>query len=228
MAFYECKEEICVALGNVLENALTERGLNVDALCKEYNSLLGKPRNEYCQALLMSGVVKSDPFPFTNLPYFNARGLIDRHLVQVFEEVLQHETTQSMAYHFARTLRRQGIDAVLQPKRRDKLASLEPFQKEIEKVFRWCERAYEIIRGMRANAPILATVTEEEKEFADSLHFDWYYSYSDQASTYRAGVAQQERVQEHAAKTIAQKPHLKKVIDAISKNHGFGPNFFLK
>lgn len=227
MVFNECWEVVCVELAGYLNEDLNSKGLSVATTMRAYDAMMNDQKDAYSKSLLMKGVNMSERFPFSNTPYTNLRRLVENNLAKIFTEILQREATQRQVYKLARLIRGKSSHCILTPSQCVKLAELEDFKKEVEKVSEWCVKARAILMLMHDNVKLLASVTEEEKEFANSLQFDWFYSYSDQASTWRHGRERHEQVKRHATQVVAEKPHLKKVVEVISNWYDLGPRFFL-
>lgn len=222
MAFYETRETIAEQLGEYLKSVLLQKGLNTQDLISQHKSITSQYSDSYSNALLMKGLKHEDAPTFSNVPYSSFVGIIRDNFEQVFE-VLGLPTTQKAAVEFQRTLRHRAMSRC----QKDSLLNASFVAKEFEKISNWCDRAKDILAAMSANVTILSSVTDEEREFARSLSFDWYYSYSDDRNVYRAGSEAHKRVSAHARQVLAEKPHLRKVVDEIARAHRFNTSFFI-
>ena len=221
MAFYETRETIAEQLGEYLKSVLLQKGLNTQDLVSQHKTITSQYSDSYSNALLMKGLKHEDAPTFSNVPYSSFVGIIRDNFEQVFE-VLGLPTTQKAASEFQRTLRHRAMGRC----QKDALLNASFVAKEFEKISNWCVRAKDILAAMNANVAILSSVTDEEREFARSLSFDWYYSYSDDAGVRRAGDARRNEVAKRVNIVLATKPYLMKVVEEIARVHRFKPSFF--
>ena len=222
MAFYECREAIAEQLCECLLTALMVRGLDTKVFVNQYNWLNSQYKDPYSYSLLLKGLKKEHAPTFSNVPSMPFAWLIRDNFEATFE-ALGLPTTQQEAARFERTLRR---NKKLSEQQEATLLKAEFVAKEFEKISNWCVKARDRLAAMNANVALIASVTEEEKEFASSLNFDWYYSYSDSADDWRSGKAQHVKVVKHVQEVLAAKPYLSKVVEEVARAHGFGPSFF--
>lgn len=225
MTFYLCEDAVCDQLHQYLEQQMLENGNSVQALVKENSALFANLTDEYSQALMLTNVIRKDAPLFANLPRSNFKWEIRDNLAEVFE-AMELPTTQQQLYRLTGAIKRKGIEGALNPKQLVQLVESAPVQKIINEVATWCEKARQEIDIKKANLPLVSAATQEEKEFSNTLRFDWHYSYCDHISNWRAGNEQHGKVVQQTNLTLAMKPHLRKVVETVAKAHGFQSDFF--
>lgn len=225
MAHYDNVEIIAENLGNFIELVRREKGLNISEVVRHESELSKCVSDCYSRALLATGLTKEEHPTFSNIPRVLFKWTVRDNLESIFQ-AMDIPTTQKAANLLAQELRKNGITKGLNRAQRDKLEEMDIFQKEFKKMGEWLVKARNIILTMSENTHLLATVTEEEKEFANLLEFDWYYDYSDDSSVWRNGRAKHGEVQAKVMDILVAKPHLKKVVEVVAQANGFATKFF--
>lgn len=225
MAHYDNVEIIAENLGNFIELVRREKGLNIDEVVRHESELRKCISDCYSRALLAQGLPKEEHPTFSNVPRTMFVWTVRDNLESIFQ-AMDIPTTQKAANLLAQELRKNGITKGLNRTQRDKLEEMDIFQKEFTKMSNWMVKARNIILTMSENTHLLEAVTEEEKEFANLLDFDWYYDYSDDSNVWRNGNAKHGEVQAKVMDILVAKPHLKKVVEVVAKANGFSTKFF--
>lgn len=226
MTFYDCKEKISEDIAAYLQGIQREQGLVPMELVARHREIRDAFPDLYSQSLLMKGAPKEEAPTFSNVAKLTDSWDVRDRFEEVFA-ALALPDTQSAVHAFWRRIQRGSLENILTGQQKENLQNLWFFKERTEKLSSWITRASNILNIMTSNLPSLKTVTEEEKEFADLLQtFDWYYSYSDQASTWRAGEVRHKEVGAKVKQVLAEKPHLKKVVEAVAAAHNLGPGFF--
>jgi hypothetical protein len=227
MSFYECREFIVEQIVQYFHDAVWAKGLNTSELVKQYNELQQSFNDVYSRSLLKKGTPREEAPTFANVPYNGVHTWsVQDHLSEIFA-ILDIPDTQAALHGFWLKLKRRGIENVLTLRQKEDLVDWNVFTNQVKKLSDWTVRARSLLTAMHANLPLLQSVTEEEKEFANSLQsFDWWYDYSDQASTRRHGEARHIEVGKKVKETLAEKPQLRKVIETVAAAHNLGPGFF--
>lgn len=225
MAFYETRELICENINQYFQHYLRERGLITLDIVAQRNQIISSVKDVYSMALLMKNSPKEEAPTFSNIQTTYFTYLIRDNLEQIFE-TLGWATTQKEASRIASSLRRRSFSELLSDKQKKALEDMEIFQDSIKAITEWIIRARNIVVTMTANFPLLQSVTEEEKEFAKELNFDWYYDYSDDINVWRSGKERHAKKVGEITALLAQKPHLLKVVEVVAKAHGIPTKFF--
>lgn len=225
MTYYDCEEIICEQLSQYFQALLKEKKIDIREITAEHNALLAKYPDLYSNALLRTGIPRLTAPIFSNPPSKSFKWEINRNLARIFE-ALGMPSTQQEAYRFASLLKRKSVGAALSSKQRAQLEDLDFLKTMVDEISIWCEKARKEVDAMSANIPLLATVTEEEKEFANALRFDWYYDYIDELSRYREAKEGHRLVAKDIQQRLAEKPHLQKVVNVVASAYGFSPSFF--
>ena len=226
MTFYDCRDFIVEQIIQYLKGALREKGLTTAELTKQHNELRANFIDLYSRSLLMKGAPQEDAPTFVNVPYAGFYPWDVRERLDEVFEILDLPNTQAALHGFWLKLKRGSIETVLTEQQKENLTSWRIFTHKAKDISDWLVRARHILAIMTFNIPLAQIATEEEKVFGESLHFDWYYSYSDQASTWRAGEAKHKEVGTRVKQILAEKPHLKKVVETVAAAHNLGPGFF--
>lgn len=224
MSFYATIDNICQKLAGYLDSITDTEERNALAILKEYQGLFSESKDLYSNSLLRQGVKKEHLYLFANVPYSRYRWIIGE-IEEVFV-ALGLPTTQARAYKLSSELNRKGVTNALTAEQLNGLRNMEAVKNHFEKVVKWCNDAREVIAVVRANQQLIETVTEEEREFGKSLNFDWHYSYSDDIEVYRRGCDTHDRVSAETRKVLAEKPHLRKVVETVAAGAGLGVSFF--
>lgn len=226
MAHYDNVEIIAENFGNFIELVRREKGLDIIEVVRHERELQKSFTDRYSRALLVKGLPSEQHPTFSNVPRVMFVWTVRDNLESIFE-VLGIPTTQKAANLLAQELRKKGISGALTRAQRDKLEEMDIFQKEFTKMGNWLVKARNIILTMSENTHLLSTVTEEEKEFANLLDFDWYYDYSDDSSVWRGGRAKHNEITKQLNEVLLEKPHLKKVVEAVAVANGLPVAFFI-
>lgn len=225
MAHYDNVEIIANKFGAYVEQVLREKGLVVNDVIKLHNEIHSSVSDVYSRAILKTGLPHEEAPTFSNVPRQMFSWIVRDNLVSIFE-TLNIPTTQKCAHLLARNLQKNEVQNALSHIQLEALLEMEIFQKEFVKISNWLVKARANVVAMSANFPLLQAVTEEEKEFANSLDFDWYYDYSDDRNVWRTGNTKHKEVQVKVMETYIAKPHLRKVVEVVAKANGFATKFF--
>lgn len=227
MAFYECKKAITDQLGECLNLITIKKGLDVQRWVNEHKQLTSSVNDPYSAALLKKNAGNDFPPLFANIPSRNFSWLLRDHFEEVFE-ALGFPTTQQQADRFWKSIRNRSLRETLNNHQEEALLKTEFVSKEIAKISDWCTKARAMLVSMNANVELLSSVTEEEREFARSLRFDWYYGYSDDHSVWRAGQETRRVVARRVHETLSTKPHLAKVVKEVTQANNLSHDFFTR
>ena len=226
MSFYEAKAVITQQLSNHFKAVYFDKGLSTRPIVEQYKSITAAFSDLYSSATLLIGTTKRDAPLFSNVPRPEFEWNLDKHLEEIFE-VLDWKTTQYQVSVLSRQLKRSTLEQLVSKEKLAKLEELSFFKKEASKASEWIVLARQHLLTMHENLPKLQAITEEEKEFSELLKFDWYYDYSDDSSVWRFGQAKHNDVIAKVKATLADKPHLLKVVETVAASHGFKPSFFM-
>ena len=162
---------------------------------------------------------------FSNVPNVNFKQLICDNFESLLK-ALKLQNTEQQTSLFSRNIWHKKPHEILNASQEEALLNVEFIAKEISKISTWCENAHKANQTMSTNASFMPPVTDEEKEFARSLVFDWHYSYSDDGGVYRRGEESRKRVAKHVNQVLANKPHLSKVVKEVANANSFNETFF--
>ena len=227
MSFWASVDNICTKLAGYLDSITLAADLNVYAIADERKSLSSSALDTYSRSLLCTGIKPEHRALFANVPYSRYRAIVSDNLEKVFA-ALGMPTTQAQAYKLSNELNRKGVVGALTKEQLIALRGFSAVREHFEKVSKWCQDAREVNGIVKGNLSLLGTVTDEEREFAKSLNFDWYYSYSDDIEVYRRGRDTHDRVSAETRKVLAEKPHLRKVVEVVASAAGFSVSFFTR
>lgn len=225
MAYYECLNDVCEKLAQYLRDVMRDKGLDAEALVLQQKELMSGVKDSYSSALLMTDTPRKDAPVFVNVPRPNFKWIVQENLEGIFG-ILRYHSTQQMVFHLAKDLRKKNFHEILT---RDQKQALEEYYfitKEFKKVSDWMVEARAILAKMNENVYLLTSVTEEERQFARDLNFDWWYSYSDDRGVYQRGREAHDEKIIFVKETLAIKPHLKKVVEAVARANNFTEYFF--
>lgn len=225
MSFYITADNIRAKLAGYLDSVTLTAGLDVNAIAEERKNLSVSATDTYSSSVLCSGISSEHRCLFANVPYSHYQWIIGDHLEGIFA-VMGLPTTQAQAYKLSNELNRRGVEGALTKEQLNALRGFSAVREHFEKVMKWCQKAREVNSIVRGNLSLLGSVTEEEREFAKSLNFDWHYSYSDDIEVYRRGRDTHDRVSAETRKVLAEKPHLRKVVETVAAANGFSASFF--
>lgn len=226
MSFYEAKEVVTQQLSNHMKAVYFDKGFATQPVVEQHNALMSAFSDLYSKAILLTGTIKRDAPLFYNVPRPDFQWDINKYLEEIFE-VFGWATTQQQMSIIARQLKRSALEQLVSKEKLVKLENFYFFKKETSKASEWLVLARQHLLTMHENLPKLQTVTEEEKEFSERLEFDWYYSYSDDSSVWRGGQAKHNAINAEVKAILAEKPHLRKVVETVAASHGFSPSFFV-
>lgn len=222
MSFYETKDVLVKAIATFLNEQLVEKGLDAKSLVAQHNAIISGCKDRYSTALLYQGVRQKEAPVFSNVPYSNFNNIVFDKLEEVFYE-LKLPTTQQQVSELVRKLKRLPLTEVIDT---EKLLNSYLIRSQFTKIGDWMVDARGIIVAMSANFPLLAAVTEAEKEFSKLFEFDYYYEYSDSSSVWRSG---KERHAEQVAKinaVLCFDTSMQKVVETIANYHRLPVGFF--
>lgn len=213
-------------LSEYINEELAKSGLSVVEVRNALHATTAKARGTYERAILVLGEAKEDSLLINTSPGGIGRWDIEKKLIEVFA-VLGIPSTQHHAYHLANKLKRNPITKVLGEVELKKLVTVGTSPFEIQRITKWAEKARALNARREARLALLDSVTQEERDFGESLNFDWYYSYNDDIQVYRRGRARHEQVKKAATELLSQRPHLFKVVETVAGAHHFNPTFFV-
>lgn len=232
MSFYDTREELAELFKQYAEDKMLRAGYTVKKLVDLHKSLkdsLNAQHGEYYSAaVLYSGVpVKEAPL-FANIPHAYFAMMYKDKLEQIFTG-LRVPATQCSAVNIARKAKRNGILSVFTADQLDRaLFDTSIIGNLVERSDQWCREAVEALEIMTNNLPLVHKITDEEKEFAMLLNFDWHYDYSDDSSVWRSGLEKHRKVVAAVNAALEKNPELNKVLAAITKKNNLGAEFFTK
>lgn len=227
MIFQECKDTISMHVDAYLQTVLTNKGLNVQSVVAHHREIVTQFKDSYSRALLLQGLPKEEAPTFSNVPTTSFKWASWENLEEIFQ-MLQLPATQQRAHRLTCQLRTKTLTDILSAEQLEKLLEV-PFIKEVfDKAASWLIRASGRMVAMSANFPLTATVTEEEKAFSKLLEFDWYYSYSDDITVWRAGKDRHAKAVLAIRAVLEEKPELEKVVATIAASNNLSVTFFTK
>ncbi len=225
MGFWASIDIISTKLSAYLDSVTLAADLNVNAIADERKSLSSSALDTYSGSLLCTGIKPEHRALFANVPYSRYRWIIGDNIEKIFA-AMGLPTTQAQAYKLANELNRKGVEGALTKEQLNALRGFSAVREHFEKVSKWCLDAREVNDIVKGNLSLLETVTDEEREFAKSLSFDWHYSYSDDIEVYRRGSETHSKVNDHVRSVLAEKPYLRKVVETVAIANGFNASFF--
>lgn len=223
MAFYETQATVVKALADFVTNMLESKGLDPVALDQQHTMMHQSAKDHYSRALLLRGVKAKDAPVFSNIPYLRFAYAFDNDIEIIFNE-MGIATTQKEMFDIAGKLRKRNVAELFGAAN---IMACSVIQKEIDKIEEWVIEARGILAAMGSNMHLLATVTEEQKQFAELFQFDWYYDYSDDHSVWRAGSAHHKEVSEKIRSAIDLNPSLMTVVETIAAAYKKSVSFFI-
>lgn len=223
MAFYETQAIVVKALADFVTSIIEAQGLDPVVLNQQHTMMHQSAKDYYSRALLKQGVAAKDAPVFSNIPYLRFAYEFDSNIEMIFDE-MGIATTQKEMFDIAGKLRKRNIAELFGAAN---IMACSIVQKEVNKIEAWVVEARGILVAMGSNMHLLATVTEEQKQFAELFQFDWYYDYSDDHSVWRAGSAHHKTVSEQIRQAISVNPSLMTVAETIASAYKLPVSFFI-
>lgn len=232
MSHYDNVKTVSKTIGDQLVQLTRDMGILPDIFVVKHNQIHHMSVSDvnvgiYGRALLHKGVTYDERLVLANVPYEQFDIIVKNNLEQVFD-VLGIPSSQCECHKLAKSFARRSCFEILQREKFADIFNIPVFKSELEKFAKWCQKADVAIQKMEANVKLLASVTREEHDFGELCYFDWHYGYSDDVTVRRSGSARHKQVVEFVNKTLAEKPHLRHVVEVIAEANGFNPEFFTR
>lgn len=217
MSVYDLKYNGMELIKSFVTTAMQQQVIEIEQLHARWLVTLKTWDDPYAQALVLN---ECDGNPWINPSHVYVN---DDLMAKIFDEVLGGSTLKNLYSLVQRDMKgKLNKEAIISKIKQS------TFFKEYEVKVLECIQSKKAMLDLCDKKGAEAVMTAEEREFSKVLNFDHYYDYSDDGQVWRNGNARHKEVVKIVAETLAEKPHLKKVVEVVATYYKLSYKFFEK